>query len=110
MAKTPTPPDPKFAMDALNASVAVMSILVAVIAIVAVEYKNVESDPKLATPIYWCVLGATAVTVLAGAIAFFSLLHVRLNIINVNFLAWLFGILIVGMVLGIVWVVYVLVA
>jgi hypothetical protein len=35
-------PDHKFATDALNASLTLMSILVAVIAIVAVEYKNVQ--------------------------------------------------------------------
>jgi hypothetical protein len=86
-----------------------MSILVAVITIVAVEYKNVQSDPVLAGPIYWCVLGATAAAALSGFIAFLSLLHLRLSVIHINFVASLFGILIVGMFFGIILVVYVLV-
>lgn len=102
-------PDHKFATDALNASLTLMSILVAVIAIVAVEYKNVQSDPALAGPIRRCLLGATAAAALSGLIAFLSLLHARLNVSFINFVASLFGILIVGMVFGILWVVYVLV-
>jgi hypothetical protein len=86
-----------------------MSILVAVIAVIAVEYNNVKSDPVVAGPIYWCVLGTTAAAALAGLIAFLSLLHLRLGIIHVNFLVSLFGFLIAAMVLGIIGVVYVLV-
>jgi hypothetical protein len=103
-------PDHKFAADALNASLTLMSILVAVITVVAIEYKSVQSDPALANPVYLCALAATAAAALAGVIAFLSLLHLRLNIIHVNILVWLFGILIIGMVFGIIWVVYVLVA
>jgi hypothetical protein len=103
-------PDHKFATDVLNASVAIMSILVAVIAIVAVEYKNVQSDPALANPVYWCVIGATAAAVFAGVISLLSLLHLRVSWIHVSLLFWLFGILIVSMVVGIIWVVDVLVA
>jgi hypothetical protein len=103
-------PDHKFATDVLNAAVAIMSILVAVIAIVAVEYKNVQSDPTLANPVYWCVIGATAAATFAGVIALLSLLHLRVRWIHVSLLFWLFAVLIVSMVIGIIWVVDVLVA
>lgn len=103
-------PDPEFARDALNASLTLMSILVAVITIVAVEYKNVRSDPAVADPIFFCVIGATAAASFSGLIAFLSLLHLRLGSIHVSLLAFLFGALIVGMVVGIIWVVDVLVA
>lgn len=101
-------PDQKFATDALNASLTLMSILVAVIAIVAVEYKNVKSDPALAAPLFKCVVGATVASVVSGVIALMSLLHLRLGIVSINLLAWLFGILIVGMIVGICLVVWVL--
>jgi hypothetical protein len=101
-------PDPKFASDALNASLTVLSILVAVITIVALEYKSVQSDATLAGPVYQCLIGATGAAALAGLIAFFSLLHLRLSIVPVSLLAWLFGILIVGIVLDIIWTVHVL--
>jgi hypothetical protein len=103
-------PDHRFATDVLNASVAIMSILVAVIAVVAVEYKKVRSYPPLADPIYGCVFVATAAAVFSGFIAFLSLLHLRVNIVHARILAWFFGILIIWMVLGIVWVVWTLVA
>lgn len=103
-------PDQKFAGDALNASLTLMSILVAVITIVAVEYKNVRSDPALADPIYWCTIAATGAAILSGAIAFMCLLRLRLGIINVNLLAALFGFLILSMVIGIYLIVRVLVA
>lgn len=103
-------PDHKFAADAMNASLMLLSILVAVITIVAVEYRNVQSDATLAGPVYQCLIGATGAAALAGLIAFFSLLHLRLSIIPVAVLVWLFGLLIVGMVLGIIWTVHVLAA
>jgi hypothetical protein len=103
-------PDEKFASDALNASLTLMSILVAVITIVAIEYKNVRSDPALADPIYRCVIATTGAAAFSGLIAFLSLLHLRRGIIHVRVLVWLFGTLIVGMVAGIIWVVSVLVS
>jgi hypothetical protein len=103
-------PDHKFAADALNASLTLLSILVAVITIVAVQYKSVQSDATLAGPVYQCLIGATGAAALAGLIAFLSLLHLRLSIIHVTILVWLFGILIVAMVLGIIWTVHVLAA
>jgi hypothetical protein len=101
--------DHKFATDALNASLTLMSILVAVITIVAIEYKSVQSDPVVAVPVLRCVQGTTAAAALSALIAFLSLLHLRLNIIRINFIAILFGLLIAGMFFGIIWVVYVLV-
>jgi len=103
-------PDHKFAADALNASLTLLSILVAVITIVAVQYKNVQSDVTLAGPVYRCLIGATGAATLAGIIAFLSLLHLRLSVIHVNLLVWLFGVLIIVMVLGIIWTVRVLAA
>jgi hypothetical protein len=101
--------DQKFASDTLNASLTLMSILVAVITIVAVEYKNVKSDPALADPLWQCVIGTTGAAVFSGIVAFLSLLHARFSIIDVNWLVSFFAILIVGMVGGIVYVVYVFV-
>jgi hypothetical protein len=103
-------PDPQFAANAMNASLTLLSILVAVITVVAVQYKNVQSDAALAGPVYQCLIGATGAATLAGLIAFLSLLHVRGNPVHVNLLVWLFGILIIGMVLDIIWTVYVLAA
>jgi hypothetical protein len=101
--------DHKFATDALNASLTLMSILVAVITILAVEHKAVHSDAALAGPILHCVYGTTAAAVLSGAIAFLSLLRLRLGVIPISVITILFGMLIVGMVVGIIWVVSVLV-
>jgi hypothetical protein len=103
-------PDPKFATDAMNASLTLLSILVAVITIVALEYKGLRSDPTLASPVYLCLVGATVTAVLSGLIAFLSLLHLRLGTVHVTFLVWLFGILIVAMVLDVIFTVYVLAA
>lgn len=103
-------PDPKFATDAMNASITLLSILVAVITVVAVQYKSVQSDATLAGPVYQCLIGATVAAVLAGVIAFLSLLHVRGSLFHVDLLVWLFAILILGMVFDVIWTVYVLAA
>jgi hypothetical protein len=85
-----------------------MSILVAVIAIVAVEWKAVKSDPAIADPLYYCLIGTTGAAVLSGVIALLGLLRLRLGYIPISILAWLFGILIAGMIVGICLVVQVL--
>jgi hypothetical protein len=90
----------KLATDILNASLTLMSILVAVIAIVAVQYKGVQSDPVVATPIYRCVVGTTAASIFAGVIAFLSLLYTRFAYLPVGLLVFLFGVLIIAMIFG----------
>lgn len=102
--------DHKLATDILSASLTLMSILVAVIAIVAVQYKSVQSDAVVATPVYRCVIGTTAASVFAGVIAFLSLLHMRFANLSVRFLAFLFGLLIIAMIFGTGLVVYVLIS
>jgi hypothetical protein len=102
--------DHKFATDVLNASLILMSILVAVIAVLAVAYKNLQSDPRMAQPVYYSTIGTTAASVAAGVVAFLALLHIRLGAVGANVLAWLFGALILAIVIGTVWVVGVLIA
>jgi cytochrome c1 len=77
-----------------------MSILVAVFAALAAAYKNVQSDPTLAQPLYYSTIGTTAASVGAAIIAFLALLHARSNAIGTNVLAFLFGILLLAMILG----------
>jgi hypothetical protein len=87
-----------------------MSILVAVITVISLEYKSVQSDAAIAAPIRIAVIGTTGASVFAGALALIALIRLRLGTWSTNPLAWAFGILIVIMTIGIVYVVSALIA
>ncbi len=91
----------QFVSQVFTASLALMSILIAVIAILAGEYRDVVSDPVLADPLWYLVVGTTSVAVFAGLIAILSLVHLRGYCKPTQILFWAFVILIVLVVVGI---------
>lgn len=96
------PEDRKFATDAFNASLTLMSILIAVITLLAAEYKRLQDDLPLAKGIQRAVNGTTAASIAAGAIALWALIQLRLDKGSTIPLAWALGALIVSMMVGIV--------
>jgi hypothetical protein len=94
--------DQTFARDVLNASLTLMSILVVVITFLAVEYKDGRRYAPVGGSIYNTIVGTTAASVYAGALALVSLYKLRPARWGTP-LAWAFGMLIAAIMAGILY-------
>ncbi len=100
--------DHEFATVVLNASLTLMSIFVAVIAFLAIEYKGVRTYGG--EPIRNAIVATAGVSGFAGVLALVALIQLRLRRWSTLPLALAFGVLIAIMTMGIVYVVFALMA